>query len=179
VRVALAAALVAAVVASLGVVDGALGAGGGNATNAKLCQKGGWTKLIDASAHQFTGENACVSYAARDGAIYALATLQLEPCASQPYDGLCVNPSGVGLKPGSVVTETLSKNGSAVREDYPIVQGDGTIDTSPIAHFEAPCVPGNAYSASATGTSADSLTYPKVAGIPISSNTAERTSACP
>ena len=87
----------------------------GNSPNAKLCQKGGWTKLIDASAHEFTDESACVSYGAHDGAVYALATLQLQPCASQPYDGLCVNPSGSGLKPGSVVTETLSKNGSAVR----------------------------------------------------------------
>jgi hypothetical protein len=178
-RAGLAAALAAAAVASLGVVDGALGAGGGNATNAKLCQKGGWTKLMDVSAQQFAGEDACVSYAAHDGAVYALARLRVEPCANQPYDGLCVNPSGSGLKSGSVVTETLSKNGSAVREDYPIVQGDGTIDTSPIAHFELPCVPGNVYSANATGTSADSLTYPKVAGIPISSNTVERTSACP
>jgi hypothetical protein len=178
-RAGLAAALAAAVVASLGVVDGALGAGGGNATNAKLCQKGGWSKLMDSSAHLFTSEDACVSYAAHDGAVYALATLRLEPCANQPYDGLCVDPSGSGLKPGSVVTETLSKNDAAVREDYPVVQGDGTIDTTPIAHFELPCVAGNAYSASATGTSADSLTFPKVPGIPISSNTAERTSACP
>lgn len=174
-----AAALVAAVVASLGVVDGALGAGGGNAVNAKLCQKGGWAKLMDASGQRFAGEDACVSYAAHDGTMYALAVLHVEPCANQPYDGLCVNPSGSGLQPGSVVTETLSKNGSAVREDYPVVQGDGTIDTTPIAHFELPCVAGNAYSASATGTSADSLTFPKVPGIPISSNTAERTSACP
>jgi hypothetical protein len=128
---------------------------------------------MDSSAHQFTGEDACVSYAAHDGAVYALATLHLEPCANQPFDGLCVNPSGSGLKPGSVVTQTLSKNGSAVREDYPIVQGDGTIDTSPIAHFEFPCVPGNVYSASASGTSADSLTYPKVPGIAMPINLIE------
>jgi hypothetical protein len=178
-RAGLAAALLAAVVASLGVVDGALGAGGSNAANAKLCQKGGWPKLMDSTAQQFAGEDACVSYAAHGGALYALAGLHVEPCANQPYDGLCVTPSGSGLEPGSVVTETLSKNGSAVREDYPIVAGDGTIGTSPIAHFELPCVAGNAYSASATGTSADSLTYPKLPGIPIGSNTVERTSACP
>ena len=112
-------------------------------------------------------------------AVYALATLHLAPCANQPFDGLCVNPSGSGLQTGSVVTETISKNGSPVREDYPIVQGDGTIDPSPIAHFELPCVAGNEYSADATGTSADSLTFPKAPGIPISSNTVERTSVCP
>ena len=99
-RAGLAAGLAAAVVASLGVVDGALGAGGGNATNAKLCQKGGWTKLIDASAHEFTDESACVSYGAHDGAVYALATLQLQPCASQPYDGRASTRAGRGSSPG-------------------------------------------------------------------------------
>jgi hypothetical protein len=175
----LAIAFLATIFAWLGLVDGALGAGGGNAANAKLCQKGGWSKLMNSSAQQFTTEDACVSYAAHDGAVYTLATLHLEPCKNQPFDGLCVNPSGSGLAPGSVVTATLYKNGSSVREDFPIVQGDGTIDTSPIAHFEIPCVAGNEYSANATGTSADSLTFPKAPGIPISSNTVERTSACP
>ena len=59
------------------------------------------------------------------------------------------------------------------------MQGDGTVNTPPISHFEIPCVVGNAYSASATGASADSLTSPTTPGIPITSNTAERTSACP
>jgi hypothetical protein len=172
-------ALLATLLAWLVLADGAKGASGGNAASAKLCQKGGWSTLMDSSAQQFTTEDACVSYAAHDGAVYALATLHLEPCANQPFDGLCVGPSGSGLKPGSVVTETLYKNGSPVREDYPIAQGDGTIDTSPIAHFELPCVTGNEYSADATGTSAGSLTFPKMPGVPISSNTVERASACP
>lgn len=172
-------ALLATVLAWLVVADGARAASGGNAVNAKLCQKGGWSKLMDSSAQQFTTEDACVGYAAHDGAVYALATLHLEPCNNQPFDGLCVNPSGSGLEPGSVVTATLYKNGSSVREDYPIVQGDGTISPLPIAHFEIPCVAGNEYSANATGTSADSLTFPKAPGIPISSNTVERASACP
>jgi hypothetical protein len=172
-------ALLATVLAWLVLADGAKAAGGGNAVNAKLCQKGGWSTLMNSSAQRFTTEDACVSYAAHDGAVYALATLHLEPCANQPFDGLCVDPSGSRLEPGSVVTESLYKNGSSVREDYPTVQGAGTIDTSPIAHFEGPCVAGNEYSADATGTSADSLTFPKATGTPISSNTVERVSACP
>ena len=175
----LAIALLATVVAWLALVDGAHAAGGGNANGAKLCQKGGWSKLMDSSGQQFANEDTCVSYAAHDGTVYALATLDVAACEDQPYDGLCVNTSGSGLQPGSVVTATLSKNGFAVREDWPIVQGDGTIGPSPMAHFELPCVAGNAYSASATGTSAASITSPAVPGIPIASNTVERTSACP
>jgi len=59
------------------------------------------------------------------------------------------------------------------------VQGDGTVNPFPIAHFELPCVDGDEYSASAVGTSADSLTSPTAPGVPIASNTVERTSACP
>jgi hypothetical protein len=179
IKTGLAIALFASALAWLALADGALGATGGNAARAKLCQKGGWSTLMDSSGQQFAGEDACVSYAAHDGAVYALATLDVQACQNQPYDGLCVNTSGSGLQPGSVVTATLSKNGSPVREDYPIVLGDGTLASSPTAHFEFPCVADNVYSASATGTSADSLTSPMAPGIPITSKTVQRTSACP
>ena len=178
-KAGLAVALLATLVAWLCVVDGALGAGGGNAADAKLCQKGGWSTLMDSSAQPFAGSDACVSYAAHDGVIYARATLHVEACEDQPYDGLCVNTSGSGLQPGSVVTATLAKNGSLVREDWPIVQSDGTLVSSPTAHFEIPCVAGNDYSANATGTSAASLSSPTAPGIPVASDTVERTSACP
>jgi hypothetical protein len=171
-------AVLATVLACAGFADGAFGAGG-NATNAKLCQQGNWAKLMDSSAHPFAGQDACVSYAAHDGTIYPLAKLRVEACKDQPYDGLCVTTSGSGLQPGSVVTLTLSKNGSPVAEEWPIVQGDGTIAPTPKQSFEFPCVAGNVYSASASGTSAESLTYPKAPGIPISSATVERTTACP
>jgi hypothetical protein len=171
-------AVLATVLACASFADRAFGAGG-NATNAKLCQQGGWAKLMDTSAHPFAGQDACVSYAAHDGTIYPLAKLSVEACKDQPYDGLCVTTSGSGLQPGSVVTLTLSKNGSPVAEEWPIVQGDGTIAPTPKQSFEFPCVAGNVYSASASGTSAESLTYPKAPGIPVSSATVERTSACP
>jgi hypothetical protein len=175
----LALALVATFVACLVLAGGARAAGGGNAVNAKLCQKGNWSKLMDSSAHQFANEDACVSYAAHDGTIYAVAKLHVAACDNQPFDGICVNTSGSGLAPGSVVTTTLSKNDSEISWDFPIVQGDGTVGPSPLGHFELPCVAGNTYSASATGTSADSLTSPSAPGVPIASNTVEHTSTCP
>ena len=178
-KTGLASALLATVVAWLLLVNGALAAGGGNAANAKLCQKDGWTQLMDASGQQFANGDACVSYAAHGGAVYAASTIDVEACKNQPYDGLCVTTSGAGLQAGSVVTVTLSKNGSAVREDWPIVKGDGTLDSTPTSHFEFPCVAGNEYSAVATGTSAASLSSPSLPGIPVASKTVKRISACP
>jgi hypothetical protein len=172
-------ALVATVVAALAVAGGALADRGGNAANAKLCQKGGWQKLMGSSAAPFANQDECVSYGAHGGAIYALARLHVEPCANQPFDGLCVSTSGFGLAPTTFVTTPLLKNGSPVTTEFLIVEADGTVSGSPFAHFEAPCVEGNAYSATATGTSADSLSTPTVSGITITSNTVERTSACP
>jgi hypothetical protein len=172
-------ALVATLVAALLVSGSALADRGGNAANAKLCQKDGWHKLMGSSATPFGNQDECVSYGAHGGAIYVLARLHVEACASQPFDGLCVSTSGFGLAPTTFVTTPLLKNGTAVTTEFLIVAADGTVSGSPFAHFEAPCVAGNVYSATATGTSADSLSTPTVAGIPITSNTVERASACP
>jgi hypothetical protein len=168
-----------ALVAALVFAGGALAAGGGNSANAKLCQKDGWQTLMDSSAAAFPSQGACVSYGAHGGAVYALASLHVEPCPSQPFDGLCVSTSGFGLAPTTFVTTPLLKNGSAVTTEFLIVQADGTVSGSPFAHFEALCVAGNVYSATASGTSADSLSTPTVPGIPITSNTVTRTSSCP
>jgi hypothetical protein len=178
-RTGLVIALLVTIVGLVCAVQGASASSGGNAVNAKLCQKGGWSNVMDSSAHKFANEDACVSYAAHNGAIYPLATLHVDACKDQPYDGLCIDLTGSGLEPGSVADTTIFKNGFAVREDWPIVQGDGTVNPSPIAHIEFPCVAGDEYSASAVGTSADSLTSPAEPGVPITSNTVERTAACP
>jgi hypothetical protein len=171
-------ALLATLASVLVFAGGAFGAGGGNSDNAKLCHK--WQGLMDSSANQFANEGACVSYGAQGGAIYALARIHVEPCDTQPFDGLCVSTSGFGLAPTTFVTTPLLKNGTAVTTEFLIVQADGTAGTGqPFAHFEAPCVAGNVYSATATGTSADSLTTPTVPGIPITSNTVTRMSTCP
>jgi hypothetical protein len=172
-------ALLATLATALVFAGGALAAKGGNSANAKLCQKGGWQTLMDSSANAFASEDECVSYGAQGGAIYALARLHVERCDNQPFDGLCVSTSGFGLAPTTFVTTPLLKNGVAVTTEFLIVQADGTVNGSPFAHFEVPCVAGNVYSATASGTSADSLSTPTVPGIPITSNTVERTSACP
>jgi hypothetical protein len=171
-------ALVATLVAALVVAGGAL-AGGGNSANAKLCQKGGWQTLMDSSANTFANQDECVGYGAHGGAIYALARLHVEACDTQPADGLCVSTSGFGLAPTTFVTTPLLMNGTAVTTEFLVVQADGTVNGSPFAHINAPCVNGNVYSATATGTSADSLSTPTMPGIPVTSNTVERTSACP
>jgi len=47
----------------------AAGPSGGNAANAKLCQKGGWQTLVRSDSTVFTSEEACVSYAANGGTL--------------------------------------------------------------------------------------------------------------
>jgi hypothetical protein len=173
----LAFAVLAALATAFVFAGGALAANGGNSDNAKLCQ--GWQSLMDSSATQFSNEGACVSYGAHGGAIYALAGLTVEPCANQPFDGLCVSTSGFGLAPTTFATTPLLKNGSATTTQFQIVPANGIVSGSPFSHFEAPCVAGNVYSATATGISADSLSTPTTPGIPVTSNTVTRTSSCP
>ena len=175
----LALAALMTLVMALVLAAGALAADGGNSASAKLCQKGAWQGLMDSSANAFAGQDECVSYGAHGGAIYALATLKVERCPDQPFDGLCVRTSGSGLAPTTLVTTPLLKNGAPVTTEFLVVKADETVDGSPFAHFEAPCVDGNAYAATASGTSADSLSAPTQPGVPITSNTVERTSACP
>jgi hypothetical protein len=168
-----------ATIASALLFAGSAFAADGNSGNAKLCQKGGWQTLMDSSANAFANEGACVSYGAQGGAIFALARLHVEPCDQQPPDGLCVSTSGFGLKPTTIVTTPILKNGVPITTEFLIVPASGSVNGNPFAHFEAPCVAGNVYSATASGTSADSLSSPTVPGIDITSNTVTRTSSCP
>ena len=161
------------------VFAGSAFAADGTSSNAKLCQKGGWHALMDSSTNAFANEGACVSYSALGGAIYALARLHVEPCAQQPFDGLCVSTSGFGLEPTTFVTTPILKNDVPTTTEFLIVPASGSVNGNPFAHFEGPCVAGNVFSATASGTSADSLSTPTVAGIDITSNTVMRTSSCP
>ena len=162
---------VLATLVSLVFAGGAFAAKGGNAANAKLCQQGGWHGLMDSATTPFSNEDQCVSYGAHGGAIYALASIDVELCASQAFDGICVSTSGFGLKPTTIVSTPLLKNGAPVLTDLLIVQAGGTVGAPPISFFEAPCVAGNVYSATGSGTSADSLSSPTMPGISITSNT--------
>ena len=170
--------LALALIAALAVfAGGALAAKGGDSGNAKLCQD--WPALMDSSGAQFSNEGACVSYAAHDGAIYALAGLTVEPSANQPFDGFSVSTSGFGLAPTRFATTSLLKNGTEIKFQALVVPANGIVSGSPFGTFEAPCVAGNVWSATATGISADSLSTPTMHGIPVTSNTVTRTSTCP
>ena len=169
--------ILAALVSAVVFAAGALAANTGNADNAKLCHD--WPALMDSSGAQFSNEGACVSSAAHGGAIYALAGLTVEPRANQPFDGISVSTSGFGLAPTTFATTSLLKNGTEVKFDALIVPVSGIVNGSPFGTFEAPCVAGNVWSATATGISADSLSTPTVPGIPVTSNTVTRTSTCP
>jgi hypothetical protein len=177
-KTALAAAVLAGAVSTLVFAGSAVGAPGGSSANAKLCQHGGWATLMDSSATPFASQGECVSYGARGGVIYALATITVEPCADQPFDGICVNTTGSGLEPGSAMITTLYKNDAFLQFSSINVPASGEA-TDSAQFFESPCIDGNVYSATATGTSADSLLTPVQPGIPITSNTVTRTSSCP
>ena len=89
-------------------------AGGGNSANAKLCQKGGYANLYNASTGlAFTSQGACVSYGAH-GNTYS--SLTVTPSTSA--NGATVSVSGFGLQPGSTVTihytSTTSGSGFAL-----------------------------------------------------------------
>ena len=173
------ASVVLAVAVSVLVFAGsAAAAPGGNSANAKLCQHGGWATLMDSTAAPFASQDACVTSGAHGGAIYALATITVEPCADQPFDGICVNTTGSGLEPGSAMITNLYKNDVLTKFQSINVPMSGKA-TDSVGTFEVPCVAGNVWSATATGTSADSLSTPIQPGIPITSNTITRTSSCP
>jgi len=55
--------------AAVSVSGTALAAGGGNAVNAKNCQKNGWQKLVTSGGTSFASEEECTSYAARGGTL--------------------------------------------------------------------------------------------------------------
>jgi hypothetical protein len=168
------------VVSALALSGGAFAAKGGNSANAKLCQKGGWQHLMDASGSAFASQDQCVGYGASGGAIYALARIEVTATDPQPApDGFSVSTSGFGLEPTTLVTTTILKNGQLDKFESLFVDGNGEVNGLPFGSFSAPCVSGNEYPATATGTSADSLSKPTAPGIAITSNTVARSSSCP
>jgi hypothetical protein len=177
-KTAIASVVLAAAVSALVFAGSAVGAPGGNSANAKLCQHGGWATLMDSTATPFASQDECVSSGARGGVIYALATITVEPCAVQPFDGICVNTTGSGLGPGSAMITTLYQNDAFLQFSSINVPANGEA-TDSTGFFESPCIDDNVYSTTATGTSADSLSTPVQPGIPITSNTVTRTSSCP
>ena len=177
-RTAITAGFLAAAVSALILAGAAVGAPGGMSAAAKLCQRGGWAKLMDSTATPFAGTGSCVAYSARGGVVYPLAEITVELCAIQPSDGICVHVTGSGLKPGSALVTTLYKNDVFLQFNSINVPASGQV-TDSAQFFEAPCVAGNVYAGVSTGTSADSLTTPTQPGISIGPNEVTRTSSCP
>jgi hypothetical protein len=169
-------AVAAALASTLAVASGS--AQGASFANAGLCIYGGWHGLMRPNGTAFQSQFHCVQWAAFGGTIYAQAGISVELCGNQPADGISVCTEGFGLQPTTPMTTTLTKNAGFLKFITTFVQPDGTASSS-TGHINAPCVTGNVYSASATGTSADSLSVPTVPGIPITSNTVSRTSSCP
>jgi hypothetical protein len=177
-KTATAAVVLAAAVSTLVFAAGAVAAPGRNAANAKLCQHGSWTTLMDSNGASFASQKECVSYGVQGGVIYPLARITVELCENQPFDGICVNAAGIGLEPGSAMVTTLNKNDAFLKFSSINVPATGEV-TDSVGSFEIPCAAGNVYTATSTGTSADSLSTPVQPGIPITSNTVTRTSSCP
>jgi hypothetical protein len=174
----IASVLATAALSALVFAAAAVGAPRGNSASAKLCRHGGWTTLMDSTGTPFADQGDCVSHGAAGGAIYPLAEITVELCANQPFDGICANATGSGLKPGSAMVTNLYKNDVLLSFISINVPASGTV-TTPTGHIEAPCVAGNDYSVTSTGTSADSVSTPVQPGISITSNTVTRTSSCP
>ena len=172
----------ALVVAALAAVP-AGAAAGGNSANAKLCQKGGWKTLFRGDGSTFANQGECVSFAARGGPIFPLASLELALCQNQPQPagGICVRAVGTGLEPGSTVWITAVNvplfGYTESQSGIYTVPPSGSIDV--IRTFIFTCRE-NVTTATATGRSADSLSTPVVPGITVTSNTVTwSTGGCP
>ena len=86
---------VALVVAAMGAGPAAA-AKGGNSQNAKLCQKGGFADLNDATTGlRFTSQDACVSYGAKGNTYSSLRATDTVGCGG----GCWGTVSGSGLQP--------------------------------------------------------------------------------
>jgi hypothetical protein len=76
-RIIAAVALCTALLLAAGAVSTAALAGGGNAQNAKQCQKNGWQSLVTSTGSTFGSQQECVAYAATGGALYPISA---RPC---------------------------------------------------------------------------------------------------
>ena len=151
--------------------------------NAKLCQKDGWKTLSRSDGSKFANQGDCVSFTARGGPIFPLASLELALCQNQPQPagGICVRAVGTGLEPGSTVWITAVNvplfGYTESQSSIYTVAPSGSIDV--IRTFIYTCRE-SVTTATATATSADSLSTPVVPGIMVASNTVTwSTGGCP
>jgi hypothetical protein len=94
---------------------------GGNASAAKLCQKGGYEQLAPSGESAFSNQGACVSYAARGGSLGASAPF----LTLTPFSPGLLAMNGGGLQPGAPISICNSILGTACSE-IGNISGDGT-----------------------------------------------------
>src|SRR5947199_264064 len=58
---------------------------GGNAANAKACQKNGWQDLATSTGASFASETECVSYGAHGGILYQKQTITFAALAAKNF----------------------------------------------------------------------------------------------
>jgi large repetitive protein len=125
--------LCAALALTVGVATATAGggtSGGGNSANAKLCQKGGWTKWVTAEQTPFASEEACVAYAA---AGFTLTPAPADLSVSLTPSGrvvltntwsLTVSNAGPGSASGVIVDFYCDAPASAILEEGNSAPGD-------------------------------------------------------
>ena len=97
---------------ALGVGSSFAIAGGGNSGNAKLCQKNGWMQVQTATGGRFATEDACVSYAAQGGILFApTVTVLSAACTSDLFSSMeKVFFSAAGFTPSSSLTANIASD---------------------------------------------------------------------
>lgn len=80
----------------------------GNANNAKKCQKNGWQTLVTSSGASFANEEACTSYAARGGVLYASSA---GPCLNGGWQAPAQRTDGSPFSSESDCIAYTSANG--------------------------------------------------------------------
>src|SRR5262249_16549202 len=94
-RIIAAASLFAALLVAAGAVSATALAGGGNAQNAKQCQKDGWQSLVTSTGSTFSSQQACVAYAGSGGALYPISA---KPCLNGGWQAPAQRGDGTAFR---------------------------------------------------------------------------------
>jgi hypothetical protein len=163
-----------------------------NIGNVQLCVNGGWRNLMRANGTAFQSQFHCVQYAVSGGVIYPLLKFSFVlgdqpgadpfcsdnyPPTGQPDDGICTTLVATGLKPGTNWMIAFRKNGSFVVGVSNAVPPSGNISVE--VALNVGCQVGDVWTATATGTSANSVSTPTQPGQSLSQTVSHTTTSCP
>jgi hypothetical protein len=127
---ALSAAVALCLGVALSVAAPASAAGGGNSSNAKLCQHGGWQNWVRSDGTPFKNTGACVSYAAQGGTLTAPAriTAVTQLACNDSAGTQLLGVTGTGFRPNTQITFTASSSALIANflNDSPFVFTDAT-----------------------------------------------------